>query len=37
MANVIFIDNNNDMKNIGEEMLISDDEVTSILEKKEST
>jgi phosphate:Na+ symporter len=35
MANVIFIDNNSEMKNIGEDMLISDDEVDTILEQKE--
>ncbi|PHQ65614.1 MAG: sodium:phosphate symporter [Sulfurimonas sp.] len=35
MANVIFIENNSEMKSIGEDMLISDDEIDSILEQKE--
>jgi len=33
MAEIIFIDASSDIKNLGEDMLISDEEVDKILEK----
>ena len=36
MAEVIFIDSDSDIKNLDEEMLIDDEDVDSILEKKEN-